>query len=77
MRRRDELMAQLRPVAKQGQGAESEAQQRLADLQRTVATTVVDTLIERFFEGFENHEEAAQYLTEVRQDLIDNVTASS
>jgi lon-related putative ATP-dependent protease len=73
MRRRDELMAQLRPVAKQGQGAESEAQQRLADLQRTVATTVVDTLIDRFFEGFESHEEAARYLTEVRQDMIDNV----
>jgi lon-related putative ATP-dependent protease len=73
MRRRDELMAQLRPVAKQGQGAESEAQQRLADLQRTVATTVVDTLIDRFFEDFESHEEAAQYLLEVRQDMIENV----
>jgi lon-related putative ATP-dependent protease len=73
MRRRDALMAELRPVAKQGQGAEVEAQQRLADLQRTVASTVVDTLIDRYFDGFEAHEEAAQYLSEVRRDMIDNV----
>jgi lon-related putative ATP-dependent protease len=73
MRRRDELMAQLRPVAKQGQGAELDAQQRLADLQRTVATGVVDMLLDRFFDGFNGHPEAPQYLAEVRQDMIDNV----
>jgi lon-related putative ATP-dependent protease len=73
MRRRDELMAELRPVAKQGQGAEVEAQQRLEDLQRTVATNLVDTLIDRYFEAFTSHDEAAQYLSEVRQDMIDGV----
>ena len=62
MRRRDELMAELRPVAKQGQGTEVEAQQRLGDLQRTVATSVVDTLIDRFFEAFEDHEEAIRLI---------------
>jgi lon-related putative ATP-dependent protease len=73
MRRRDELMAQLRPVAKQGQGAEVEAQQRLADLQRTVAMSVVDTLIDRYLDFFNGHAEAMLYLTEVRQDMVDNV----
>jgi lon-related putative ATP-dependent protease len=73
MRRRDELMAELRPMAKEGQGAEIEAQQRLADLQRTVATSVVDTLLDRFFDEFQSHEEAMQYLREVRQDMIDNI----
>jgi lon-related putative ATP-dependent protease len=73
MRRRDELMAELRPVAKQGQGAEVDAQMRLADLQRTVAISVVDTLMDRYFDLFQSHEEATQYLAEVRQDMVENV----
>jgi lon-related putative ATP-dependent protease len=73
MRRRDDLMAELRPVAKQGQGAELEAQQRLADLQRTVAMSVVDSLIDRHLDFFNSHVEVMQYITEVRQDMVDNV----
>ncbi|HEU0073726.1 MAG TPA: ATP-binding protein [Dehalococcoidia bacterium] len=73
MRRRDELMAELRPVAKQGEGAEVEAQQRLQDLERTVATSLVDTLVDRHFEAFATHAEATQYLSEVRQDMIASV----
>ena len=73
MLRRDALMAELRPVAKQGQGAEIDAQQRLADLQRTIATTIVDTLIDRYLDFFTGHDEVMQYVTELRQDMIDNV----
>ena len=73
MQRRDELMAQLRPFARQGQGAEIEAQQRLADLQRTVAISIVDSLIDRYLDFFTGHSEAMQYVSEVRMDMVDNV----
>ncbi len=73
MQRRDELTAELRPVAKQGEGAEVEAQQRLADLQENAATSVVDTLMDRFLADFEDYQETVQYLSEVRRDMIENI----
>jgi hypothetical protein len=46
MQRRDVLMEKLKPLAKQGQGEETEAEKRLAELQHSVATHGVDTLVE-------------------------------
>jgi lon-related putative ATP-dependent protease len=73
MQRRDALMETLKPLAKQGQGEETEAEQRLSELQHSVATHVVDTLVERFFEDYEEFPEVIQYMLEVRRDMIDHV----
>jgi predicted ATP-dependent protease len=73
MQRRDELMEKLKPLAKQGQSEEAEAEQRLSELQHVVATNVIDTLVDRFFEDYEDFPEAIQYMLEVRRDMIDNV----
>jgi lon-related putative ATP-dependent protease len=73
MTRRDELMERLKPLAKQGQSEESEAQQHLDELQHNVATNVIDTLVDRFFEDYESFPEVIQYMLEVRKDMIDHV----
>lgn len=73
LRRRDELMEQLRPQARQGQTGQSEATRRLGELQRTVAQNVVDTLVNRFFEDYEEYSDVIQYLLEVRRDMIENI----
>ncbi len=71
--RRDALMEQLKTVAKQGMSEEMEAGARLAELQHTVATNVVDTLVDRFIEDYESFPEVVQYMLEVRRDMIDNI----
>jgi lon-related putative ATP-dependent protease len=73
MRRRDELMDRLKPLAKQGQTEEEEAEARLSELQHTVAQNVVDTLVERFFEDYDEYPEVIQHMLEVRRDMIDNI----
>jgi len=73
LRHRDELMEQLRPLAKLGQSEEAEAAKRLAELQHTVARNVVDTLVNRFFEDYSEHGDVLQYLIELSRDMIDNV----
>jgi len=73
LRRRDELMEHLRPLARQGQSEEAAAGKRLAELQRTVARNVVDMLVNRFFEDYEEHGDVVQYLIELSRDMIDNV----
>ena len=74
MQRRDALMEELKPLAKQTMGEEAEAAGRLADLQRTVALNVVDTLVQRFFEDYVDYTEVLQYMLAVRRDMIDNIT---
>jgi lon-related putative ATP-dependent protease len=71
--RRDELMERLKVLAKQGMTEEMEAGARLAELQHTVATNVVDTLVDRFLEDYEPFPDVVQYMLEVRHDMIDNI----
>ena len=73
LRRRDELMEQLRPLARAGQTEEAEAAKRLAELQHTVAHNVVDALVNRFFEDYSEYGDVLQYLIELSRDMIDNV----
>ncbi len=73
LRRRDELMETLRPLARVGQSEEAAAVKRLAELQRTVARNVVDTLVNRFFEDYSEHGDVLQYLVELSRDMIDNI----
>ena len=74
LQRRDALMEELKPLAKQGQSEEMEAAERMADLQRTVAMNVVDTLVQRFFEDYDQYPEVIQHMLAVRKDMIDNIT---
>jgi lon-related putative ATP-dependent protease len=71
--RRDALMEELRPMAKQGLSAEMEAASRMADLQRTVARNVVDTLVQRFFEDYDQYPAVIQHMLAVRNDMIQNI----
>jgi lon-related putative ATP-dependent protease len=71
--RREQLMGQLRDVMKQEQGFEATAAERLAELQRTVATNVVDSLVDHLLEQYQSNTEVAQYLLEVRRDMIEHI----
>ena len=73
MGRRDELMDDLRNVMKQEQGFEAAANERLKELQRTIATTAVSGLTDRLFEAFREFPAVIQYLVEVRRDMIEHV----
>jgi lon-related putative ATP-dependent protease len=73
IQRRDALMEELKPLAKQTKGEEAEAASRMADLQRTVAMNVVDTLVQRFFEDYVDYPEVLQYMLAVRKDMIDHI----
>jgi lon-related putative ATP-dependent protease len=73
LHRRDQVMAQLRGVLKGEQGFEATAHERLAELQSTVATLVVDSLLDNAFEAYREFAEVVLYLTEVRHDMIDNI----
>ena len=74
MNRRDELMEELKPLAKQGQSEEMEAAERMADLQRTVAMNVVDMLVQRFFEDYQDYPEVIQHMLAMRKDMVDKIT---
>jgi lon-related putative ATP-dependent protease len=73
LRRRDMLMEELKPLAKQGQSEETEAAARMADLQRTVAMNVVDVLVQRFFEDYAEYPEVVQHMLAVRKDMVENI----
>ncbi len=66
-------MEELKPLAKQGQSEEMEAAERMADLQRTVAMNVVDMLVQRFFEDYQDFPEVIQHMLAVRKDMVDNI----
>lgn len=74
LQRRDAVMEELKPLAKQGQSEETEAASRMADLQRTVAMNVVDMLVQRFFEDYQDFPEVIQHMLAVRKDMIENIT---
>jgi hypothetical protein len=73
LQRRDQLMEELSAVMKEAQNVEAAATERLLDLQRTIATTVVDTLMDHLFEQFEDFVEVVRYLDRVRRDMIDHI----
>ena len=73
LQRRDALMDELKPLAKQGQSEEVEAASRMSDLQRTVAMNVVDVLVQRFFEDYADHPEVIQHMLAVRKDMVDKI----
>ncbi len=73
MERREQLMEQLRGVLKQEQGFETAARERLAELERAIATMVIGALLDGVFDSFKDYPAVIQHLTEVRQDMIDNV----
>jgi predicted ATP-dependent protease len=70
---REQLMGQLRDIMKQEQGYEVAANERLAELQRTIATNVVDSLTDRLFEDYKDFHEVVPYLLEVRRDMIEHI----
>jgi lon-related putative ATP-dependent protease len=73
LERRERLMEQLREAMKQEAGYEAEANKRIAELQRVVATTVVDSLLDHLFTEYEDFPGVVQYLVEVRRDMIDHI----
>jgi lon-related putative ATP-dependent protease len=74
MQRRDTLMEELRPLAKQGKSVEIQAAERMGDLQHVVAMNVVDMLVQRFFEDYQDFPEVIQHVLAVRKDMVDNIT---
>jgi lon-related putative ATP-dependent protease len=73
MQRRDQLMDELRAALKQEQGAEMEAQERLSELERSIASMVVDSLLDRIFERFAEFPKVIEHLEAVRKDMVANI----
>ena len=73
MKHRDEVMEQLRGVSKEGMNVETEANQRLSELYRTVATIVADSLLDALFETYKDFPDIVRYLVEVRRDMIEHI----
>ncbi|MPZ48255.1 MAG: AAA family ATPase [Dehalococcoidia bacterium] len=73
MTRREELMEQLREALKVAASVEAEATARLTELQRSIATTAVDSLLDPLFERFEGLPDVVQFLAEVRKEMIENI----
>jgi lon-related putative ATP-dependent protease len=71
--RRDQLNEQLRVVMKEEQSIENAASERLAELWRTVATNVVDSLIDPLLDQYRDFPSVVPYLLEVRRDMIENI----
>ena len=72
-KRRDELMEELREATRQEQGVEVEANSRLGELQKMLATSVVDSLVEPLIAEFSAFPAVVAYLTDVRQDMIEHI----
>ncbi len=73
LKTRDVLMEDLREVTKQEQAQDQAANQQLLDLERTVATGVVDSLLHEVFERFKDSTAVVEYLAEVRRSMIEHI----
>jgi lon-related putative ATP-dependent protease len=73
MQRRDQLMEELRDAMRQTAGIENDAQKLLTELQQTIASTVVDSLLEPVIERFKDFPEVVRYLGEVRAEMIAHI----
>ena len=71
--RREKVMEELREVSKVELGEETAANARLVELHRTVATVIVDSLLDPILESFQAFPEVVQYLLEVRRDMIEHI----
>ncbi len=70
---RDVLMKELRAATKEAQGVETAATERLTELQHTIATTVVDSLLDKLLGDYEAFPTVTRYLAEVRRSMIDHI----
>lgn len=73
IRRRDEVMDHLRAALKREQSAEVEAQERIKELERSIASMVVDSLLDRIYEAFADYPKVIEHLEAVRKDMIENI----
>jgi lon-related putative ATP-dependent protease len=73
LQRREQLMNELRDAMKQEEGVEAAALSRLSELEKTIATLVVDSLLDGVRNEFKDFEEVVAYLTEVREDMVQNI----
>ncbi len=73
LERREHMMEQLRTVLKQEQGYEQQAMERLTELEKTIATLVVGSLLDGLFETYSAFPAISQYLADVRQDMIAHI----
>lgn len=73
LQKREQLMAELRAALKQQEAAESAAMARLNELQTTIAALVVDSLLDGVKERFQDVTEVAEYLSDVREDMVQNI----
>jgi hypothetical protein len=71
-RRRDELMTELRNVTKQEQGVEVEAQSRIAGLEKMVAGSVVDSLVDPLAREFAAFPVVVSHLELVRREMLEH-----
>ncbi len=70
---REELMDKLREVMKQEQGFEVSANERIAEVRRTIATNVIDSLTNGLFDAYRDFPAVVPYLIEVRRDMIEHI----
>ena len=68
-----DLQHQLNEVVHQARKMEAEAQSELEELERRVASSIVDVVLEELKETFSDHEKVTAYLDQVHQDILDNV----
>jgi lon-related putative ATP-dependent protease len=73
LRTRDQLMEALRVVTQQEQSFEKTAHESLAELERSMATSIVDALLHELFDQFKDVPAIIDYLTEVRRSMIENI----
>ncbi|MEA3402198.1 MAG: AAA family ATPase [Armatimonadota bacterium] len=72
-RKRREMQEKLEEVLRRGQRLEKQARQKVAELDREVAEFAIGGLFEDIREKYRDLEDVANYLGQVREDIIDNV----
>ncbi|HEY7270020.1 MAG TPA: ATP-binding protein, partial [Dehalococcoidia bacterium] len=73
LQRREQLMEELRTAMKQEEGVEQAATQRLSDLEKAIATMVVDSLLDKVKADFKDFPEVVDHLEQVRDDMVENI----
>ncbi len=71
-KRRDALMVELRDATKQEQGAEVEAQTRLQQLEKMVASSVVDSVVTPIARAFAAFPAVVAHLEQVAQEMAEH-----
>lgn len=72
-RKRRELQERLEEVMRRGQRLEKEARQKVAELDREVASFAVGAMFDDMRERYDELDQVLDYLEQVREDIIDNV----